>query len=263
VIDLHSHVLPGIDDGPPTLEGSLALARAAAAGGTRTLAATPHIDHRHGVDPAELPGRVRQVSDALRAEGIPLTLVAGGEIALSRSPDLTDEELRSLCLGSGSFLLVESPHVPTGGGLEPALFDLQVRGFRVLLAHPERSPVFLRDRERLRQLVSHGAMCSITAGSIAGRFGRTVRAYALELLREGLVHDVASDSHDDTRRPPELRDCFAGADRDLPGLSGQAQWLGHDAPAAILAGRELPPRPELPPQRHPWLGRLRRASLSR
>jgi protein-tyrosine phosphatase len=260
VIDLHSHVLPGIDDGPATLEGSLALARAAAAQGTRTLAATPHIDHQHGVDPADLPARVSDLGGALRREGIPVTIVKGGEVALSRGADLDDDELRALCLGSSPFLLLESPHVPSGGVVEAALFDFQVRGFRVLLAHPERSPLFLKDRERLRQLVNHGVLCSITAGSIAGQFGRTVRAYALELLEEGLVHDVASDAHDERRRSPALRSCFAAAERDLPGLERQVDWLTHDAPAAILAGRDLPPRPELPRRRRSWLAGLRRAS---
>jgi protein-tyrosine phosphatase len=260
MIDLHSHVLPGIDDGAATLEDSLAIARAAVADGTRTLAATPHIDHHHGVEPVKLPARVRGLQAELKRRRIPLQLVTGGEIALARCAELSDADLRGLALGGGPYLLIESPHLPTGGAFEPALFDLQVRGFRVLLAHPERSPVFLRDRDRLRRLVAHGALCSITAGSIAGRFGRTVRSYSLELLREGLVHDVASDAHDDSRRPPTMRECFAAAERELPGLYEQVEWLTEGAPAAILRGRELPPRPELPVVRRSLRDRLRRAS---
>jgi protein-tyrosine phosphatase len=260
MIDLHSHVLPGIDDGPATLEGSLALARAAVARGTSTLVATPHIDHSFGIAPRTVAPAVRALRSELSRAQIPLDVLAGGEIAISRLAELSDDDLRVVCLGEGPYLLVESPHVPTAGTIEPALFDLQIRGFGVLLAHPERSPVFLRDRERLRTLVQQGALCSITAGSLAGKFGRTVRAYALELLQDGLVHDVASDAHDDTRRVPGLAEGLAAAEGDLPGLEAQADWLTRGAPAAILSGDDLPPRPELPERRRTWRDRLRRAS---
>jgi protein-tyrosine phosphatase len=88
-------------------------------------------------------------------------------------------------------------------------------------------------------------LCSITAGSIDGRFGQAVRSFTLEILREGLAHDVASDSHDATRRPPGLAAAVGRAEPDLPGLAAQAEWLTHLAPAAILAGAPLPPRPQL------------------
>lgn len=259
MIDLHSHVLPGVDDGPATLEGSLALARAAVAQGTRTILATPHIDHTHGISPRSVTPAVQALRGELARADIPLEVLAGGEVAITRLGDLNDDDLRSACLGDGPYLLLESPHVPVAGAIEPAVFDLQLRGFRVLLAHPERSPVFLKDRERLRRLVEQGALCSITAGSLSGKFGRTVRANALELLREGLVHDVASDAHDDVRRVPGLAEGVAAAARDLPGLEEQADWLTRAAPAAILAGEALPPRPELP-ERRSWRDRFRRAS---
>ncbi len=258
MIDLHSHVLPGIDDGPATLEGSLALARAAIARGTTTLLATPHIDHSFGIAPRTVAPAVRALRSELAGAEIPLDVLAGGEVAISRLAELSDDDLRTVRLGDGPYLLVESPHVPTAGTIEPALFDLQVRGFGVLLAHPERSPVFLRDRERLRALVQQGALCSITAGSLTGKFGRTVRAYALELLEEGLVHDVASDAHDHTRRVPGLAEGLSAAEGDIPGLEAQTDWLTRAAPAAILAGDDLPPRPELP-ERRTWRDRFRRA----
>ncbi len=259
MIDLHSHVLPGIDDGPSSVEGSLALARAAAESGVRTLVATPHIDHTYGLAPARVHEAVERLGVRLREEGIPLDVLPGGEVALSRCSELSDEDLRAVCLGGGPYVLLESPLQAVAVALEPAVFELQVRGFRVLLAHPERSPIFMRDPERLRRLVDRGALCQITAGSLHGRFGRTVRSYTLTLLREGLVHDVASDAHDDQRRPPGLREGLAAAERDVRGLDELAGWLTEEAPAAILRGETLPPRPELPGRRG-LRARLRRAS---
>lgn len=254
MIDLHSHVLPGIDDGPRTLDGALALARAAMATGTRRIAATPHVDHNYSPQPHEIRVAVMALNLMLRRAGIELEVVPGAEIAVTRLADLSDEALRRLRLSDGPYLLIESPHVSVAAGLEPAIRDLHARGYRVLLAHPERSPAFLREPRRLRRLVDDGALCSITAASLSGQFGRTVRRYALDMLREGVVHDIASDAHDTERRPPGLLSGLAAAEAALPGVSAQAAWLTEAAPTAILAGARLPPRPEL------RSGRLRRWS---
>lgn len=253
MIDLHTHVLPRLDDGPVTIEGSLALARAAVAAGTETMVATPHINDDCAVDPREVAFAVEALNHTLERHEIELEVVPGGEVSIARLGRLARAELDEVRLGDGPYVLVESPHVPLAGALEATIFELQVRGYQVLLAHPERSPVFLREPVRLRRLVEAGALCSITAGSIAGRFGRTVRAFTLTLLREGLVHDVASDAHDDRRRPPGLLAGFADAEAALPGLAGQADWLTRAAPEAILAGEPLPARPELdPPRSRAW-----------
>jgi protein-tyrosine phosphatase len=105
--------------------------------------------------------------------------------------------------------------------------------------------MFQTDVERLRKLVARNISCSVNAGSLAGRFGRRVREFAVELVREGLAHDVASDSHDESRRPPGLRAPIAAAEEFLPGLLEAADWYTRAAPAALLAGRNLPARPDL------------------
>lgn len=257
VIDLHSHILPGVDDGPADLQGSLALARAAVEGGTETIAATPHIDHLFSVDPAEVREAVARLGAELDAAGIPLRVVAGGELNVTRIPELTDEDLRALRLGDGPYLLVEAPLTYSPGSLEQAVYEVRLQGHQVLLAHPERSAALQREPDRLVQLVEAGALCSITAGSMRGQFGDTVRRFTLWMLAEGLVHDVASDTHDHRRRTPDLLAGFQDADRDLPGLAEQAGWYTRDAPAAILDGQALPPRPDPPKRRRGLLGRLR------
>lgn len=260
MIDLHCHLLPGIDDGPGTIDDALALARAAAAGGTRTIVATPHIDHRWGVEPAEVAGMVERMRAALDEAGIELDVRPGGEIALSRLVDLDPGQVDAVRLGGGPYILLECPHRTTAGSeFHAFVHRLRDRGELVLLAHPERSPAFQRNADRLADLVDRGVLTSITASSLLGTFGSSVQAFSVRLLTDGLIHNVASDSHDATRRGPELLAGLQAADREVPGLIDQASWLTREVPEAILAGTALPQRPELP--RRPggmrrWLGRL-------
>jgi protein-tyrosine phosphatase len=253
MIDLHAHLLPGIDDGPATIEGSIGLARAALAAGTTRIAATPHIDRHFDVDPHEIPGRVRELRGALDEAGIELEVVAGGEIALDRAGELDDDALHAISLGGGPYVLLECPLTAHAGPIEAQVATLRLRGFEILLAHPERAPALQRDPRRLRELVAHDALCSVTAGAFTGQFGRPARSLAQAMLREGLVHSIDSDTHDEERRPPGLAAGLAAAGIEDSPL---AAWLSEEAPAAILAGERLPDRPPAPRRR---LGRFRRA----
>jgi protein-tyrosine phosphatase len=247
VIDLHSHILPGVDDGPRTLEGSLELARAAVADGTRTILATPHVNDDPGIDAERVAAGLEVLRPALAEAEIPLEVLPGGEIAIWRLADLDDAALRGLALGGGPYLLVESPFSPVVGDFEPIVLDLLMRGHRVLLAHPERCPAFQRDPARLERLVDGGVLVQITAGSMAGGFGSTVRRFTAALLRDGLVHAVASDAHDAVKRPPGLNFGFTAIEhRELPGIGAHQAWLTEAAPRAILDGAPLPERPPLP-----------------
>jgi len=239
MIDLHCHVLPGIDDGPATLEESLALARAEAAGGVREIVATPHVSWDHPNVSADIAERVVELNGHLREAGIEVSVRPGAELAFTRIADIPEPELAALSLGGGPWLLVEPPFTPSVVGLENVVAGLRARGHEVVLAHPERCPAFQRDPETLRRLVSSGVACSITAGSLVGRFGRHVQRFALALVAEELVHNVASDAHDDSRRPPGL-----AAELERAGLAGLAPWATEAVPAAMLAGEPLPARPE-------------------
>jgi len=257
VIDLHSHILPGVDDGPATLEGSLELARTAIEAGTRTILATPHINNDRSIDAARVAAGLEALRPALAAAEIPLEVLPGGEIAMWRLDGLDDATLRTLALGGGPYLLVESPFSPAIGAFEPLVLDLLGRGHRVLLAHPERCPAFHRDPERLQRLVDAGVLVQITAGSMTGGFGSTVRRLTATMLRTGVVHVVASDAHDAVKRPPGLNDGFTSLERDLPGLAELQPWMTEQVPRAILDGTPLPERPPLPKE----AGFLRRLGL--
>ena len=251
MIDLHSHVLPGIDDGPETIEGSLELARAAAAVGTRVLVATPHVSWSYPNDADTIVALVDQLNARLAAERVTLEVQAGAEIAITCLVDIAPAELLRLRLGAGPWLLIEPPFTPAVMGLDSILLDLQRQGHRVLLAHPERCQAFHREPEMLSSLVRAGVLTSITAGSLIGSFGGEVRRFALSLAREGLIHNVASDTHDTVRRPPGV-----AAELRQAGLEPLTEWLTEQVPAAILSGEEIPPKPTV---ELPGIERVRRA----
>ncbi len=251
MIDLHCHVLPGIDDGPATIEGSLAFARAAAAGGTQVLVATPHVSWRYRNDAETIARLVEELNARLAAEGVlstngePLEVRPGAEVALTQIAEIEPAELGRLTLGGGEWLLVEPPFTPVAPHLDEILLALladlrSVDRRRIVVAHPERCPTFQRDRQMLERLVREGCLTSVTAGSLGGRFGAEARRFALELARDGLLHNVASDAHDHVHRPPAI-----AAELEAVGLAPLTQWLTEAVPRAILDGGEIPPRPEV------------------
>lgn len=255
MIDLHCHVLPGIDDGPDTMERSLALARRAAETGTTTIVATPHVSARYPNDAARIAGGVEQLERLLAQERAPIEIRRGAEVAAAHAPAIDAEELLRLQLGDGPYLLLEPPFAPIAAGFDTIALDLMRAGHRIVIAHPERCAAFHRDERSLRALLGAGALSSITAGSLSGRFGGEVRRFALRLAREELVHNVASDAHDELQRPPGMV-----AEIERAGLSHLREWLTELVPAAILAGEPMPRRParSRAPRRRTLAGLFRR-----
>jgi protein-tyrosine phosphatase len=250
VIDLHCHVLPGIDDGPQTFEQSVHMARLAADAGVRTMVATPHVSWDYPNRAVTIAELVAALNVRLAEEDITLDVRGGAEIAVTRISDLDNEEIAALSLGGGPWLLVEPPFVATVLGLDTLFHGLLESGRQIVRAHPERCPAFQRDHPALHRLVDAGVACSITAGSLVGRFGGEVRRQALEFVREGLVHNVASDAHDDRSRPPGL-----AHELEQAGLKPLTEWVTEAVPTAILNGDPLPAAPpfSLPPRaRRPW-----------
>lgn len=261
MIDLHSHLLPGIDDGPRDLEHALELARAAAEQGTRVLAATPHLRADFpDVRAEELASRCEQIRAAIDGADIELDVVQGGEAGVMWAVNAADDDLRAGSYGGrGTDLLVETPYGPLNDTFEQLLFTLSERGYRLLLAHPENNPTFQRSPERLRALVDRGVLLQVTARSlIRAQRKKGPRPLAESLVRDGYAHVLASDAHSGRQlRPPALGAGVAAA-AELVGES-RARWMVEGAPAAILAGEPLPesPRAELTERRRGLLARLR------
>ena len=195
------------------------------------MVATPHCSLRYPTTP-------EQIEAAVAALDSPVELLAGAEVTHGMALRLPDETLRRLTLGDSSCLLLEAPLEPViGPDFERCVDDLLARGYRVLLAHPERAPGFRDDPGRLRALVEQGAMCSVTAASLSGGFGPAARWFGLELLRDGLAHSIDSDAHHATLRPPGLRNGLSAAASELP---LDASWFAQEVPAALLADEPLP-----------------------
>jgi protein-tyrosine phosphatase len=243
MIDLHCHVLPGIDDGPDDIESSVALVEAAAAAGTTVLAATPHARNDHPlVDLERLAVGCAEVNQHVPAEwGI--KVVPGAEVDLVWAQRASDEELRLASFGQrGTDLLLETPYGVLPDTFEDLLFQLTTRGYRILLAHPERNEAFQRDPMRLRALAERGVLIQITLPALlrSDRRSRS-RGLAIDLVREGLAHNLASDAHSaGPWRSPNLR---AGLDVLADVAPARAEWMVTDVPAAILAGQRIPPPP--------------------
>jgi protein-tyrosine phosphatase len=244
VIDLHTHVLPGVDDGPETMAGSLALAELAAHGGTRTLVATPHLRADHpAVRADELRERTAELQAQVHGRGMRLEVLPGAEVDLATAEGLPDDELAQATLAAnGSDLLVESPYGSLPDRFRERLAELSGRGFRLTLAHPERCPGLQQQAELVEALVADGVLLQLTARSVAQGKSRAGNL-AGELLRRGWAHVVASDAHRVDWRPPDLNVALRRAREAFPEAAAELEWMVTDAPRAILDGRPLPERP--------------------
>ena len=238
MIDLHCHVLPGIDDGPDDIEGSLTMARRAVREGIETIVATPHVNSRYRNDQETIAAALALVRDALVHEAIPLEVLPGAEIAVNYLAETDTSGIGSLSLAGGEWLLIEPPFATVATGLVSTVKGLLWDGHRVVLAHPERCPAIHRDLSIVRELSEEGVLMSLTAGSLAGRFGSQARRLAVALLEDGLAHNVTSDAHDAGNRPPSVAGELARA-----GFGDLTSWLTEQVPAAVIGGGPVPPRP--------------------
>jgi protein-tyrosine phosphatase len=205
VIDLHCHILPGIDDGAGDLSVSLRMARAEVEQGVTVVACTPHIlpGLYHNSGPA-IRQSVQNLQQAFDQEGIALRLVTGADVHMT--PNFVGG-LRSgqlLTIADSRYVLVEPPHHTAPPQLEDFFFNLVVAGYVPILTHPERLSWVPSRYETIKKLVRAGVWMQITAGSFTGAFGRNALYWAQRLLDEGCVHLLASDAHDAERRPPDL-----------------------------------------------------------
>ncbi|HST15876.1 MAG TPA: CpsB/CapC family capsule biosynthesis tyrosine phosphatase [Gaiellaceae bacterium] len=239
MIDLHSHVLPGVDDGVRTIDEALALCAAAAADGVEVLAATPHVRHDYPTSPAQM----EQALAAVRAAGPAVQLVAGGELDVAEL-DRPKDELARFGLGGSNWLLVETPYLGWPLDIAERLFRLRLEGFGVVLAHPERNADVQEQPDLLEPLVAGGTLVQLTAASVDGRLGARPERCARILLDRRLAHLIASDAH-----APEVRAVGIGAAVASLRDDALARWLTHDVPQSILQDAETPTRPETRPRR--------------
>lgn len=237
MIDVHSHILPGLDDGVRTVEEALELARAAAAEGVEAIVATPHVRADYPTTAAQMERGVAELTAALEHAGVALRVLPGGELDLEWLSQLEREDVLRFTLGgSGRYVLLELPDTGWPLALLPAIARLRSAGLTPLLAHPERNSSVQERPERLAEAIGAGALAQVTSASVEGRLGRRAHAASRRLLELGLVDVIASDSHG-----AEVRSFGLRAAAESLGDPGLARYLTVDAPAAIVAGRPLEP----------------------
>lgn len=243
MIDLHCHILDAIDDGARDADDSVAMARQAAADGIEAICATPHIRHDHDVRIEELAERVHGLNARLEQEMVAVKILQGGEVAETALEGLSEEQLALLSLGEGRWVLLEPAPGPLDDSLLRRVAHLADRGYRTIVAHPERhlsADMF----ERMAALVAEGALIQATADFfLRERFADGMLAMA----ERGLVHVLSSDAHSvRAGRPVRLSPALERL-REVETLAPHIDWIADEAPHAIVSGAplELPfdPRP--------------------
>jgi protein-tyrosine phosphatase len=235
LIDLHCHILPGVDDGSLDLVDSLGMGRQAVHDGIETICATPHVRHDHDVRIEEIAERVEALNERLRAKGIPVSVLQGGEVAETAVEGLGEEELGQVALGAGRWILLEPAPGPLSDDLARRIEHLAERGHRALIAHPERH-LSADMYERIAALVAAGALVQATADF----FLRDRTADGMRTLAEaGLIHVLSSDAHSSHGgRPVHLSEAFASL-AEIESVAPHLEWMRDVAPRAIVEGAEL------------------------
>jgi protein-tyrosine phosphatase len=247
MVDVHSHILPGLDDGAKTLDDSLAMAEEAIADGITHVVGTPHScsDYTFNYE------RVRAARDELSSRlGDRLIIATGCDFHLNiENLASLRRDPRPYCINQKDYLLVEFNEFSIPPSMDQTLHELQLAGLHPIVTHPERN-VILRSRpERLQTWVSQGNYVQVTAGSLTGVFGPTAQEIAWQWLSKGWVHFVASDAHNTDRRPPKLKFAYDGIATHLGESTAQAVLV--ENPKAAFDGQPLPYIPDLEPLTEP------------
>ena len=232
MIDIHSHVLFGLDDGPRTIEDSIAMVRMAAAHGTTDLVATPHANLQFKFDPERIADHMAQVREA--AGGV-LRLYTGCDFHLSfdNIQDSIDHP-RKYTVNQQRYLLVEFSELLIFKNTEDIFARLRDVGMTAIITHPERNGLLRQRVEEIAKWVDQGARVQVTAQSLTGTFGRKAQDFSRELLDRRLVHVLASDGHDCERRPPVMDAAHAWLEKKYGGALAEALCVTN--PGAALSG---------------------------
>ncbi len=238
MVDLHHHLLPGLDDGSPDLATSVEMARIAVADGITHVVCTPHANSRFTYDPEVIRGRVAELQATLVAQEIPLVLGQGCDFHLTYDnvQDAIAHPSR-YSINGREYLLIELPDYTLSPNLKDTFYELRLAGLTPILTHPERNPVLQRDPQRMLPWLRDGLLVQVTAGSVTGAMGREAKRVAERLLANRWVHFLATDAHDTKRRPPHMREARDVVSKRFGSL--YADLLCRDNPMAVFQGQPL------------------------
>jgi protein-tyrosine phosphatase len=244
MIDIHCHILPGIDDGPATLDEAARMCRMAAADGISTIVATPHFKPgRFAASTAQVMEAIVALEEKIRRDEIILRLLPGADITVVPELAAYLKKEPYLSINRAAYFLAELPHDSVLPRWEQFLLSQLDHGKVPILTHPERNHWFLNHPDALYSFVARGGFVQITAMSLTGQFGEEAGEFCRLLLRHNLAHVIASDAHNITRRPPILSEAVKAA-AEVVGIA-RARALVTSIPQAIIEGRQITaPEPE-------------------
>jgi len=209
MIDIHCHILPGVDDGPATIEESLLMAREAVNEGIVTIIATPHHrNNKYENKKSSILEHISNFNDILNKENIPLEILPGQENRIYGEiiEDFQSSEI--LTLNKSKYLFVEFPTSSVPRYTTKLLYNLQIEGLTPIIVHPERNKELIENPSILYNLVNNGALAQVTAGSLAGYFGKSIQKFSKRLIEHNLIHFVASDAHNTHNRSFKLNEAY-------------------------------------------------------
>jgi len=247
LIDLHCHILPGVDDGAKSLEESLLMARRAVEDGIHTIVATPHTLNGIYINSArEVTPKVASLQETLSKNHIKLQLYVGADVHLCpHMLELIESGDAGTINNARKYILLEFPSQVVPPKVKDEIFSLKLNGITPIISHLERNPVIQHNIDILYEFIRMGALCQVTAMSITGDFGGIAMQCAERLLRHRMVHVIASDAHSSESRPPVLSQAVEAAAEILENYD-DAERMVTEVPAAILSGN-MPdiPKPKL------------------
>src|SRR5437762_1791287 len=241
MVDVHCHILSGMDDGAKSAVDSLAMAEMAIADGITHVVATPHANSTHRFD----YGRVQQaVAEVQLAVGDRLKLATGCDFHLSpENIAALKRHAAPFCIHQKDYLLVEFNEFSIPPAMDQTIYEIQLAGLRPIITHPERNAIIRTQPERLEKWIRTGGYGQVTGGSLTGSFGAAARRAALAWIARGLVHFVASDAHNLTSRPHKLRAAYDVVGAEFGEEKAEALFVSN--PLAAFEGRPLPHVPEI------------------
>ena len=207
MVDIHHHLLFGLDDGSNSIDTSVAMARLAAADGITHIVCTPHANGNYEFRPRVNAAKTDELRARLAAEGIAITLGSGCDFHLSFDNVIAaKQDPARFSINGLGYVLVEVPDYGLPPGLTETFYELQLAGLTPILTHPERNPTLQRDPDRLKDWMRGGVLIQVTADSLTGHKGRHAQRMAHDLLEKRWVHFLATDAHNTTSRPPRMRE---------------------------------------------------------
>jgi protein-tyrosine phosphatase len=243
MIDIHHHLLWGLDDGSTSIENSVAMARIAVADGITHVVCTPHANGQYAYDPWIVAEKIETLQRTLDDAGIALKLGRGCDFHMSY--DNIQEAKASptrFSINGRSYLLVELPDYGISHTLTETFYELQLAGLTPILTHPERNATLQADQQRMVEWMRGGLLVQVTAGSILGHMGRQAQRSAHQLLANRWVHFLATDAHNVTSRPPRMREAYEIVAEKYSPEYAHALCVGN--PFAAFMGKPLLPQAE-------------------